>query len=165
MNNTELIDKPVGYVFAGHGLDYVGCVISGTAHPEYVPVYATPQQAQPEREVTRVLKQAYDAMVPMRGLMLFDQAMAEISKTLAALGLNQVEVLDFCDKNCTWSDHHSDCKNGEAQPERAPLSLETILEIVKAIDEKPGMSHIDVIVEMTRAIEAAHGIKQGGQHE
>lgn len=51
----------------------------------------------------------------------------------------------------------------QAQPERAPLSLEKIIEIVKAIDEKPGMSDIDVIVGMTRAIEARHGIKQGGQ--
>ena len=51
----------------------------------------------------------------------------------------------------------------QAQPERAPLSLEKIIEIVKAIDEKPGMSDIDVLVEMTRAIEAHHGIKQGGQ--
>jgi hypothetical protein len=34
--------EPVGYVFAGHGLDYIGCVISGTPSNDYMPVYASP---------------------------------------------------------------------------------------------------------------------------
>lgn len=34
--------EPVGYVFAGHGLDYIGCVISGTPSEDYVPLYAAP---------------------------------------------------------------------------------------------------------------------------
>jgi hypothetical protein len=40
--------EPVGYVFSGHGLDYIGCVISGTPNNDYVPVYASPVAPQAE---------------------------------------------------------------------------------------------------------------------
>ena len=131
----------------------------------YLKGYAAGKQAQPEREVTQVLKQAYDAMAPMRGLILFDQAMGEISKTLAALGQNQVEVLDFCDKNCTWSDHHPDCKNGEVQPERAGLT-DAEIDAIKSRNHGGTTNGIDIYDAdglIADTLDAA--IKQGGQHD
>ena len=54
----------------------------------------------------------------------------------------------FCDSNCVWTDHHPDCKLAE----RKPLTDEEIAETLTGY-------RLSDAIDITRAIEAAHGIK------
>ena len=54
----------------------------------------------------------------------------------------------FCDSNCVWTDHHPDCKMAQ----RKPLSDEKIAETLTGY-------RLSDAIDITRAIEAAHGIK------
>lgn len=52
-------------------------------------------------------------------------------------------------------------KQMQAQPERAPLSDDEIIKIGHSLPQNKPLN----LFEFARAIEAAHGIRQGGQHD
>ena len=54
----------------------------------------------------------------------------------------------FCDSNCVWTDHHPNCKLAQ----RKPLTDEEIAETLTGY-------RLSDAIDITRAIEAAHGIK------
>jgi hypothetical protein len=58
----------------------------------------------------------------------------------------------FCDSNCVWTDHHPDCKLAQ----RKPLTDE---EICPWFQENTALTN-EAAMRITRAIEAAHGIKE-----
>ena len=93
------------------------------------PVYATPQPAV-EPVVNRVLEQALQAMAPMRGLIIFDQAMQAVQ-----------DLLDRSHKN-------------ESLPTTKPM---TQIEIDTMIDNFPAHSW-DTDELIVRAVERHHGI-------
>ena len=54
----------------------------------------------------------------------------------------------FCDSNCVWTDHHPNCKLAQ----RKPLTDQEIAETLTGY-------RLSDAIDITRAIEAAHGIK------
>jgi hypothetical protein len=69
-------------------------------------------------------------------------------------------VPDKCDR-ITWRNRYYHLPLEQAQPERAPLSLQEIADAWGLKPENIPASDIEAV----REIEAAHGIKQGGQHD
>ena len=87
------------------------------------------------------LKLSIEAMEITGG---FDVEITAIKEALA-----QPEPWEkFCDSNCVWTDHHPDCKLAQ----RKPLTDEEIAETLTGY-------RLSDAIDITRAIEAAHGIK------
>lgn len=136
------------------------------------------KQAQPE-PVNQVLLKALSALLTHSGMdedewskSTFDQARAAIklatTKTqecgMCGYVGAEVDAVGQCPR-CHWDELHAQKSERQAQPERAPLSDEQISKMYRSTALQ---DHIMIRSDYELGIrdaEAAHRIKQGGQHD
>ena len=137
-----------------------------------------------KNEALNLALKALETLMIERGS-IYDKAITAIKEALA----QPEPWEKFCDSNCVWTDHHPDCKLAEQKPVALETVYETIIqwdegggkrsrrELARRIvslyttppQRKPLTNEeiantltgyrLSDAIDITRAIEAAHGIK------
>ena len=98
-----------------------------------------------------------------------EKAIATIKEALAQLGHDADR---FCDANCTWSEHHPDCKYGTQEPACSGCGKTNTpdsqwacycVDCWTKAEQEPVAWQVEMFIDglgFARAIEAAQGIKE-----